>query len=141
MRLQGVGLTQFSEQGMEAANQARKRTAARTRNMKDLDGMKTDAYRLMVDNNKIGVQAQPTKRQQSSVAMPQNSSGSPSVPLSTAVPLTTAAPLSIAAPLSTTASLVSAPPSSASAVSLASLPNGISTTSQMMAAQHSSREV
>ena len=46
----GCGLTQFSEQAMEHANQIRKRSKRRTRYMNDLEGMLCDANRMMVDN-------------------------------------------------------------------------------------------
>ena len=54
MRKRGIGLSLFSEQGMESANQARKKTAKRTRHMSKLQGLKTDAMRLMVDKSKSG---------------------------------------------------------------------------------------
>ena len=39
---------------MESANQSRKKTAKRTRNMSTLEGLHCDARRLMVDKHKVG---------------------------------------------------------------------------------------
>ena len=80
MRRRGVGLTQFSEQGMESGNQARKRVAEFTRHMNPLAGLGTNACRLMVDKSLQGDLEQPestTSRPESITSRPESITSRP----------------------------------------------------------------
>ena len=51
MREKKVGLAVFGDQGMEAANQSRKKSAKRTKPMNDLKGLMSDCKRLCQDKH------------------------------------------------------------------------------------------
>ena len=53
MRERKVGLAVFGDQGMEAANQSRKKSAKRTKSMKDLKGLMSDCKRLCEDKHHV----------------------------------------------------------------------------------------
>ena len=51
MREKKVGLAVFGDQGMEAANQSRKKSAKRTRSMNHVKGLMSDCKRLCQDKH------------------------------------------------------------------------------------------